>query len=426
MTKKAFREIMVALSIALALAVKSAAAEEYRLGIADRVKIKVQEWPDLGGEYAVTAEGFVSVPLVGNINVVGLRLDDLAREISDRLQRRGGDGAGRSFAAVEIVQYRPFSILGDVQRPGAYPYRPGLTVLEAVGIAGGFYRPEIGLLRLDRDMASAKGDLRTLSLKQNRLLAREARLTATLAGREDVPLSPEFVDQKDNPAISAIMEGERAALALDRNTERSEKQALEEVRSLYQREIESLHGQIDALAQERESVSEQLKQLRALSAKGLALTPTLFTLERSLAQVVNEQMSTGTAIVKAQENITLAEQQARDRSLKRNRDNEKDLQQTKDELAEVRARIRTAGDLLTEAQITAPAEARERLAERNQKSGFVLVRKDGKTTREIAADETTPVLPDDIIKVPMIRSQPQAWTSSINVSRAEGSGKTDR
>jgi exopolysaccharide production protein ExoF len=426
MTKKAFREIMVALSIALALAVKSAAAEEYRLGIADRVKIKVQEWPDLGGEYAVTAEGFVSVPLVGNINVVGLRLDDLAREISDRLQRRGGDGAERSFAAVEIVQYRPFSILGDVQRPGAYPYRPGLTVLEAVGIAGGFYRPEIGLLRLDRDMASAKGDLRTLSLKQNRLLAREARLTATLAGHEDVPLSPEFVDQKDNPAISAIMEGERAALALDRNTERSEKEALEEVRSLYQREIESLHGQIDALAQERESVSEQLKQLRALSAKGLALTPTLFTLERSLAQVVNEQMSTGTAIVKAQENITLAEQQARDRSLKRNRDNEKDLQQTKDELAEVRARIRTAGDLLTEAQITAPAEARERLAERNQKSGFVLVRKDGKTTREIAADETTPVLPDDIIKVPMIRSQPQAWTSSINVSRAEGSGKTDR
>jgi exopolysaccharide production protein ExoF len=425
MTKKAFREVMVALGIALALAAKSAAAEEYRLGTADRVKIKVQEWPDVSGEYAVTAEGFVSVPLVGNINVVGLRLDDLAREISERLQRRG-DGAERSFAAVEIVQYRPFSILGDVQRPGAYPYRPGLTVLEAVGIAGGYYRPEIGLLRLDRDLASAKGDLRTLSLKQNRLMAREARLTATLAGREVVPLPPEFADQKDNPAISAIMESERAALALDRDTERSDKEALEEVRSLYQREIDSLHGQIDALAQERESVSEQLKQLRALSAKGLALTPTLFTLERSLAQVVNEQMSTGTAIVRAQENITLAEQQARDRSFKRNRDNEKDLQQTKDELAEVRARIRTAGDLLTEAQITAPAEARERLAERNQKSGFVLVRKDGKTTREIAANETTPVLPDDIIKVPMVRSEPQAWTSSINVSRVEGSDKADR
>src|SRR5262249_8607922 len=151
------------------------------------------------------------LPLVGNIYVVGAGLGDLTREVSDRLQQRS-DGAERPVAAVEIVQYRPFSILGDVQRPGDYPYRPGLTVLGAISIAGGYYRPELGLLRLDRDIALAKGELRSLVAKQNHLLGREARLTAALAGREKIDLPSNFVDQKDDPIISSIMEDERAAL----------------------------------------------------------------------------------------------------------------------------------------------------------------------------------------------------------------------
>ena len=127
----------------VALAPATVLAGDYKLGISDKVKIKVQEWPDLAGEYTVNPDGVVSLPLIGSINVVGLNLNDLAREISDRLQRRS-EGTDRAFAAVEIAQYRPFAILGDVQKPGQYPYRPGLTVLEAISVAGGYYRPELG------------------------------------------------------------------------------------------------------------------------------------------------------------------------------------------------------------------------------------------------------------------------------------------
>jgi len=333
-----------------------------------------------------------------------------------------GSGLSQRSKSSAIVRLS----FGDVQRPGEYPYRPGLTIIEAVGIAGGYYRPEIGLLRLDRDMALAKGDIRALSGKQNRLLARETRLTAMLAGRDDMPLPAEFQDKQDNPEISAIVAGERAALALDRDNARSDQEALEKVRSLYLHEIDSLRGQVKALTKERDGILEQLNQLRALSARGLALTPTLFSLERSYAQVVNEEESIGTSIVRAQQNIALAEQQAQERSFKRRRDNGRELQQTKDELAEVRARIRTAGDLLAEAQISAPAEARNFLAERTEESRFTLVRKDGETTREIAADETTRVLPDDIIKVPMIRPKPYAPNGPINLSKADGWDKTER
>jgi hypothetical protein len=349
----------------------------------------------------------------------------LAQEISDRLQRRAG-GIERPFAAVEIVQFRPFAIVGDVQRPGEYPYRPGLTVLQAISIAGGYHRPEFGLLRLDRDIALAKGDVRTLLLKQNRLVARAARLTAALAGREDISLPPELENEKGNRAISAVVESERAALAVENDTVRSESAALENIKSLYQREIDSLRGQIEALKQEEGTTKQQLNEVRSLSAKGLALMPTLFNLERSLAHIVNEQMNAEAAIARAEENITLAEQRVREHALERNRANTRDLQQTKDEIAEVRVRIGTAGDLLNEAQISAPAEARERLAESGQRPSFTLLRKDGEITREIAADEATLVEPSDIIKVPMMRPKPYAASSYINMSRAGSSEETDR
>jgi polysaccharide biosynthesis/export protein ExoF len=416
---KWFCEIPTIVGFALALAVAPAFGDEYRLGISDRLKIKVQEWPDIGGEYTVTTDGLVSLPLVGNVNAAGLHVKDLAQEISDRLQRRAG-GAERPFAAVEIIHFRPFSILGDVQRPGEYPYRPGLTIVQAVSTAGGYYRPDLGLqiLRLDRDVALAKGDIRTLLLKQNRLVMRAARLTASLAGRESVPIPPELENEKEDPTVSAIIESERAAFTRDNDTARSEASSLENIRSLYQREIDSLRGQIEALKQEKSTIQRQLDELRSLSARGLALSPTLFTLERAAAQIVNQQMSAETEIVRAEENVTSAEQRVRERALERIRTNTRELQLANDEIGEVRARLGTANDLLKEAQFSAPAEARQRLAEQGQRPSFTVVRKEGEITREIVADETTLVEPDDIIKVPTVTSKPLASSSYINLSRA--------
>jgi exopolysaccharide production protein ExoF len=418
MTKRRWREATLALGMVLLLGAPSVDAEDYKLGIGDRLKVKVQEWPDLNGEYTVTPDGVVSLPLIGNIDVIGLRLNDLTQEMSNRLARRS-EGAERPLAAAEIVQYRPFSIVGDVQRPGEYPYRPGLTVLQAISLAGGYYRPELGLFRLDRDVAVAKGDIRTLSIKQTRLIARVARLTAMLAGRSDILLPPEFNEQKDNSVIRAIMESERAALGTANDAVHSERMALDEIKTLYQQEIASLRGQIEALAQEDTTIQQQLKDMRSLSARGLALMPTLFNLERAAAQIANEKMSLQTAIVRAEENITLAQHRLRERDLERDRVNTRDLQQTKEELAEVRARLRTAADLLAEAQISAPAEARERLSDEGPRPDFTLVRRDGETTREVAADETTLVVPNDVIKIPKIASKAYGTANSTNLSQFE-------
>jgi protein involved in polysaccharide export with SLBB domain len=419
MTKKRCTRIAALLSLAVIFATPPASllAAEYRLGVSDRVKIKVQEWPDITGEYTVTPDGAVSLPLVGNVNAVGLRLNELAQQISDRLKQRS-EGSEQVLTAVEIAQYRPFAILGDVQKPGQYSYRPGLTVLEAISIAGGYYRPEMDLLRLGRDVVLTSGDINTLNIKLNRLIAHEARLSAALSGREDIALPPELVKLKDDPAVSAIMKNEQAALALENETKRNERGSFESIKSLYENEIESLRGQVDALSQEKESIGTQLNQLRAMAAKGLALAPTMFALERSFAQVSNEQISAETAIVRAHENITLAEQHVTQFQQERSRLDSKDLQQTRDDIAEARSKIETATLLLHEARVNVPAEAHELLSQ-NNRTGFTIYRRDGDAMRQFTADETTLVAPDDIIKIPTVSPSPAGPSAPVNLSQAE-------
>jgi exopolysaccharide production protein ExoF len=145
----------------------------------------------------------------------------------------------------------------------------------------------------------------------------------------------------------------------------------------------------------------------------------MFALERSLAQVSNEQMSAQTAIVRANENITLGEQRITQFQQERDRLNSKDLQQTRDTIAETRAKIETATVLLDEAQNRAPAEAHELLSQDHERPVFAIFRRDGETTRQIVADETTSVAPDDVIKIPTARTRPVVSGSSKSLSQAE-------
>jgi len=193
---------------------------------------------------------------------------------------------------------------------------------------------------------------------------------------------------------------------------------LETIKSLYQNEIGSLRGQVEALSQEKESIGTQLNQLRAMAAKGLALSPTMFALERSFAQVSNEQMSAETAIVKARENISLAEQRVTNLQQERRRAATRELEKTRDDIVDARAKIMAATQVLGMGQTSALGDAHERSSQNAQRPSFTILRKEGEAMREIVADEMTLVAPDDVIKIPTVRLPPVVPSSFVN-SRAD-------
>lgn len=120
----------------------------YMLGPTDRVRLKVYGEPDITGEYEVDANGNVSVPLAGQVKAAGMTTKQLERNITSALAK----GIVRDPRVnVEMVAYRPFYILGEVKKSGEYPYRVGITVLDAVATAGGYtYRANEGKVYLRR------------------------------------------------------------------------------------------------------------------------------------------------------------------------------------------------------------------------------------------------------------------------------------
>lgn len=113
----------------------AATAPEYHLGSGDRVRVTVLDQPNLTGEYRVDGAGRLAFPLIGSIEARGLSSRELEEKITAGLKP---DYLANPSVSVEVVNARPFYVLGEVKNPGSYPYVEGMTVLNAVAIAGGF------------------------------------------------------------------------------------------------------------------------------------------------------------------------------------------------------------------------------------------------------------------------------------------------
>ncbi|OYU77552.1 MAG: hypothetical protein CFE32_05175 [Alphaproteobacteria bacterium PA3] len=112
-----------------------ASADEYVLSPNDKLKVTVFGEEDLSGEFVVDATGNVSLPLIGEVRAAGIPLRVFQRNIEARL--RSGYLVDPRVSA-EILNFRPFYVLGEVKNPGEYPYTSGLTLLNAIAQAGGF------------------------------------------------------------------------------------------------------------------------------------------------------------------------------------------------------------------------------------------------------------------------------------------------
>jgi polysaccharide export outer membrane protein len=126
---------LCAVAIGAAGASVVAAETEYKLGSGDQVRITVFGQQDLSGEFQVDGSGSVALPLIGNVPAGGATVRQLQDRIADRLRP---DYLKNPRVNIEVLNYRPFYIIGEVQKPGSYPFVNGMTVVNAVALAGGY------------------------------------------------------------------------------------------------------------------------------------------------------------------------------------------------------------------------------------------------------------------------------------------------
>ncbi len=116
-------------------AFQEATIQPYRLDSGDRVRITVFEQANLSNTYNVDQAGYIAFPLIGAVAARGHTVQELEGNIASRLKQgylRDPD------VSIEIDQYRSIFVMGEVGQPGQYSYVPGMTVQNAIAVAGGF------------------------------------------------------------------------------------------------------------------------------------------------------------------------------------------------------------------------------------------------------------------------------------------------
>ncbi len=111
-------------------------ATAYHLGSGDEIRIITFGAPQLSGQFKVDDQGDVAVPLVGELPAKGLTPTTFAARLAADF--RSQNYLKDPSVSVEVLAYRPIFVLGEVAKPGQYPYSPGMTMLTAVAVAGGF------------------------------------------------------------------------------------------------------------------------------------------------------------------------------------------------------------------------------------------------------------------------------------------------
>jgi len=115
--------------------VPAVAGYEYKLGSGDKIRLIIFGEPDLSGEFTISGDGVVSLPLIREVQAAGLTATQLQMKVESAFK----EGYLKDpRVSIEVLSFRPFYILGEVNRPGQYPYSNGITVVNAVALASGF------------------------------------------------------------------------------------------------------------------------------------------------------------------------------------------------------------------------------------------------------------------------------------------------
>jgi len=272
---------MLAAAVLAAMVVggRPALAEDYRLQTGDVIDFSIASYADMQKKATVDDSGSIILPVLGRIVVRDLTLGELRQKVIEGMSQKSiprvlPDGSENwvIFQAdqitVDIGEYRPIFIDGDVTTPGSMAFRPGITIRQAIATAGGF---NIARMRVDNPMltsAELRGRYEVLRVKQQASAVKVARIKAQLGG-EDKVVPP------DAPAL-ALVDFQAQALEIEqRRLDASDVNLKNDRSALSDAEVKTakrLTFLEDQTATDKEGAAQdqqELDRVKALFAKGL-------------------------------------------------------------------------------------------------------------------------------------------------------------
>ncbi|MET3594582.1 exopolysaccharide production protein ExoF [Mesorhizobium shonense] len=420
--------LYISLTAAVALTVAAARAEDglnYTISPQDKLSVRVydwqqadgtlREWPAFNGQFVVGSDGRVELPLIGLVDAVSRNAPEIAVDVANRLQAQVGLIAKPSVI-VDIAEYRPYYVMGDVDHPGEFAFKPGLTALKAYSIAGGLRLIQATAWQPAHDLLSAAGDMRTLSQRIDELKAKRARLGAELAGESAVSFPPEL-----GANSKSLVERERQLFEVRRNALRQGLNSLASQKALNEEEVKALQGRIAVKADQSQRIEAQIERTKGLVQNGLITTAQILTLQQALSDLQSQQLDINGRIFIVREQISKTEKDMLDLQSSRQQEVLADMQATEASLQEAVNRIQTLSDIMGQAQAAIGTLSLANPLHTASDIRFTIRRRHSILTFDDGRDP--PIEPGDIVTVERTGSQaaggPQSAAQTAIV-RADG------
>jgi polysaccharide export outer membrane protein/exopolysaccharide production protein ExoF len=376
-----------------------ATAEEYTLSTQDKVRVGVVEWlptsgdfrSPINGEFIVNPSGNISLPLIGDIPAFGNTPASLAEAISEKLGAKLGLES-KPKTSVEVVQYRPFYIAGNVERPGEFAYRPRLTVLQALSIAGGLQRPPDGnVLQLEREAAAAQEENNAIAHTLDEYIAREARLEAELSQARSIEFPSELLNRDAQPQLDRLMALERILFETRRRLFDANLDGQKKFSALLVKELQSQQSRMTSLKKEQSAVERQLDAMQHMELKGLAAPGRMLDLVRAVSEISGKLRELDAQALRTQQEHLKVEESISNATAQRQHELGNELMQVKTKLNDLRQRLQTNEQLIS---------VTDRIKRRAQEAKFTIIRDNGNILEAINdVTEETIVKPGDVLKV---------------------------
>ena len=356
-----------------------------------------ERWDAFSGEFVVSEEGAIPLPVIGLVSTAGKSNDQLAGEIAAALKGKLGLVTAPE-TSIEVIAYPSIYVVGAVSAPGAFNYQPGMTVLQAFALGGGIKVEQNGT---SADRLRLVAELRSLEDEMLRGRARIARLSAEIGGSAEIVFPREVTDSPDADRAGAAMNEEQTILEARAREQERQAKSLGELIGLLDLEIETLTTRMSDIEKAIASAEKELAGVESLVAKGLATMSRQSDLERRVADLRFDRLTQTTAILRAQQARSQADRETAQLEDARVTELALDLQEERSKLEQLLLRQVTAQRLMLDMDV-APASVGDQMVQ----PGYTIVRQSAQGAEELPADETTPLLPGDVLKV--VRAVPGA------------------
>ncbi|WP_027666995.1 polysaccharide biosynthesis/export family protein [Rhizobium leguminosarum] len=353
-------------------------------------KGQYERWDALGGEYTVSDEGAVFLPFLGSVSVGNRDNTSLTNEIAKRLQEKIGL-VQPPAVTIEILEYPPIYVVGDVTTPGQYKFRSGLTVLQSLAMSGGPFRATS--LQQSQTIKLA-GELREIDHSLLRSTAKLARLQAEMTGAKEITFDRTLgVDQQ---YAAGIYNEERVIFQARANALDRQSKALTELRDLLNSEVGMLGEKVQGSEDNIKSIEDQLTSVKTLVTKGLTVSSRQLDLERLLTTYRSNRLDLVTAIMRGRQAISETTRNLEGLYDTRRSEVASELQSEQARLDQLKLKREMTQKLLLD---DLAAGGSSNITDEALPLTFTVSRRSEGQIRQFQASETTALIPGDVVRV---------------------------